>query len=120
MADLRTESVDGFFGAFSPAQLVAELGQPQEIQRRNRARGRFRTVVVLLYPEKNRRITTGAAEVATSLFVPKEPVLRFLERDRKLKPAHIEGSFIKIKQPLNDKRIIIRETLDLTSAFPIV
>ena len=52
------------------------------------------------------------AEVAASLFIEKQAILRLLQLDRELEPAHVEGRFVQIQQSLDEKGVVIRETFD--------
>src|SRR5205085_3443127 len=109
MADLRAESVDRFLGALAPALFVAKLRQPKKIQGSDRTRSRFRAVVVLFHPQKDARVFSSAAEVGALFFVEEQSVLCLLQFDREAEPIHLERSFIKIEQSLNNEGVVVRE-----------
>ena len=48
--------------------------------------------------------------------IEKNSILGLLQFDRKLQPTDIETGFVKIEQPLNDKRIILGKTGDRSFA----
>ena len=96
------------------------MREPQEVQRGDRTRSRFRAVVIFLHPQEDARVFAAAAEVTPAFFIEEQPVLRFLQLDRELKPVHLEGGFIEIEQTLNNKRVVVRESLHLAAAFAIV
>src|SRR5207248_10762990 len=120
MADLRAESVDRFLGALAPALFVAKLRQPKKIQGSDRTCSWFRAVVVFLQAQKNARVISGAAEVASLFFIKEQSVLCLLQFDREAEPIHLERSFIKVEQCLNDKGVVVRESFYLAPALAII
>src|SRR2546421_7949780 len=101
MGDLRSKSLDRFFRPRISGCIIPDLGEPKKIQGRDRTGGWLRAVVVLLQPEQNARVVTGAAEIPTPLFIEKQFVLGFLQFERKTEPAGIERCFIEIEQTLD-------------------
>ena len=64
-------------------------------------------------------ILARAREIAAVLLVPEKPVLRRLQLLGQLEPLHVERSLIKIEQPLNVKRVVLRKPADLARAVAI-
>src|SRR5687768_9580338 len=99
MADLGCKSFDCFLRALEGTGIIPNLGQPKQVERCDRARGWLRAVVVFLHPKEDARVLARAAEVSAPLFIEEQPVLRFLQFNRKLQPANVEGGLVEIEQP---------------------
>src|SRR6476659_7782904 len=120
MADLRSESVDGFLRAFVGALVVPDLGQTEKIQCGNGTRGRFSAVVVFFQAKQNTRIVPGAAKVTAAFLVEEQTILGFLQFDRPTQPAGIEGSFVKVEHGLDQKFVIVSKTFNRAAAFAVI
>src|SRR4051812_5892770 len=108
MTDPGAECVDCLFRSLSPALLISKLREPQKIQCRDRTCCRFRAVTVFLHAKQDIWILACPVEITSGRFVKKETILRFLQSNGKLKQIYVKAGFIKIKQPLNNKGVVIR------------
>src|SRR5207302_6894961 len=116
------ECVDRFSGALRSRsrRIVAELRQPQKIQRGHRASRWLRSVVVVLHPEEHTLVLSARAEIAAVLLVEKQAVLRLLQFDRKLQPIDIERGLVKIEKALDHECVVISKTFDIAATSPII
>ena len=86
----RRKCVDCFLRSIFQLFVIAELRQPQKIQRRDRAGRRLRAVVVVLHPNEHAFVLPAGAEVAAVFSVNEQAILRLLQLCRELQPFDIE------------------------------
>ena len=111
--------IDCFLCSILQLFIIAELRQPQKIQRRDRARGRLGAVVVIFHPEKHAFIFAAGAEIPAVFLVKEQAILRLLQLRRKFQPFDIEGCFVKIEKSLDDECVIVSKTFDIAAPVAI-
>src|SRR4029077_16151535 len=72
------------------------------------------------HAQRYARVLSARAKIAAVLFIEEQAILRFLEFERKLQPLDVEGSFVKIDEPLDHECVVVGEAFDIASAFPII
>ncbi len=89
--------------AFAPAA--------DRIPRRQRARRRLRSVVILLHPHQDRLIPSPRGKIAPVLPVQEQLIQLRLQLDRPLQPRDLACRLVKVQRPSGHSRIIIRKPL---------
>src|SRR5436190_7499982 len=103
------KSFDRLHSAPRPLLRIADLPEPKQVARGNRAGRRLGIVVILLHSHDNVRIVAGAREIAAVLAIPEKSILRRLQLLRQSEPLGIESRFVEIKQTLNVESVILRK-----------
>src|SRR5439155_10139655 len=105
----RRERTQGRFRSLPAPVVGRELGEPQQVQRRDRVPRRNSPVGVGLLPSERHLVLSAGEEEAPLLRVPEVASEDVLERDRLAQPAELERRLVEIEEPGGQVRVVVEE-----------
>ena len=92
--------------------VMKHAAETEKVQSADRIGRGFGAIIIFLHPHADQRISGSAAEIASTRFIPEQPILSLLKFQRPFQPIASHTGFVKVEQALNEERVVFGKTGD--------